>query len=75
MINLKQFFLIGVDVNKSMESFVFNAVRRDGNPTSLESDPKNRFIFWLDGARGSLHRVNRDGTGNFILHCLLYFHL
>ena len=49
-------------MNKSMESFIFNAVGRESNPTSLESSPTESFIFWLDTARGSLHRVNRDGT-------------
>ena len=52
----------GVDVNKSMESFIFNAVGRDSSLTSLESSSSESFIFWLDGARGSLHRANRDGT-------------
>ena len=52
----------GVDVNRSMESFIFNAVGRDSSPTSLESSSTESFIFWLDSARGSLHRVNRDGT-------------
>jgi len=52
----------GVDVNKSMESFVFSAVRRDSNPSSIESAQNIGSIFWIDTAKGSLHTSKRDGT-------------
>jgi low-density lipoprotein receptor-related protein 1 (alpha-2-macroglobulin receptor) len=45
-----------------MESFVFSAVRRDSNPSSIESAQNIGSIFWIDTAKGSLHTSKRDGT-------------
>ena len=51
-----------MDVNKSMESFLFNTIRRESSPSSIESDPSSGTIFWLDTARGTLNSLKRDGT-------------
>ena len=45
-----------------MESFIFNTIRRESSPSSIESDPSTATIFWLDTARGTLNSLKRDGT-------------